>query len=93
MTKAPRFTAKPPALSLAQAFGDVVRELRREQGLSQEKLAFAAGVDRNFVSILELGQQVPSLSSAFKIAVGLGMKPSDLVAKVECRFSLPLPLL
>ena len=92
MTKA-RLTAKPPALSLAQAFGDVVRELRREQGLSQEGLGFAAGVDRNFVSILELGQQVPSLSSVFKIAMGLGIKPSELVTRVESRFSLPLSLM
>lgn len=85
MVNAPRKSLAPPSPSLAAAFGDVVRELRRERGLSQEKLGFAAGVDRNFISILELGQQVPSLNSVFKVATGLGLKPSKLVALVEAR--------
>lgn len=67
----------------AEAFGKVVRDLRVKAGLTQEELAFEAGVRRTFVSVLELGQQQPSLTTVLKIAAALKIPASKLMEKVE----------
>jgi len=70
-------------LEPAVAFGNVLRRLRIEAGMTQEKLGFEAGLRRTYVSILELGQQQPSLASILKIAKALGCSGQDLIAAVE----------
>ena len=69
--------------TLEQSFGLVLREKRKDQGFSQEALALEAGIDRNFVSLLERGLNQPSLSTIFKLANALNLKPSDLVMDLE----------
>ena len=69
--------------TLEQSFGLILREKRKDQGFSQEALALEAGVDRNFVSLLERGLNQPSLSTVFKLADALNLKPSDLVMDLE----------
>jgi transcriptional regulator with XRE-family HTH domain len=66
-----------------QAFGRLVRRLRKERGLSQEGLAEKSGCDRSYLSFLERGINSPSLSMVFQLAGALGMKPSVLLAAVE----------
>ena len=68
---------------LAQAFGQVLRERRLAAGLSQEKLALEAEVDRTFVSLLERGGRQPTLSTLWRLAAALGVAPTELVAGVE----------
>ena len=68
---------------LALAFGRVLRERRLAAGLSQEKLALEADVDRTFVSLLERGGRQPTLTTLWRLAEALGVMPSDLVAAVE----------
>jgi transcriptional regulator with XRE-family HTH domain len=70
-------------LEPAIAFGKVVRQLRLSRGLTQEQLGFEADLRRTYVSILELGQQQPSLSSILKIAKALGCSGQELMAAVE----------
>lgn len=72
-------------MDLAEAFGVVVRELRIEAGLTQEQLGFEAGIRRTFVSLLELGQQQPTLTTILKIAPALGLTPAALIELVENR--------
>lgn len=67
------------------AFGKALRELRRSQSLSQEKLALEAGLDRTFISMLERGTRQPSLSTVFVLARALDLAPSAMVADVERR--------
>ena len=69
--------------TLEQSFGVILREKRKDQGFSQEALALEAGIDRNFVSLLERGLNQPSLSTVFKLANALNLKPSDLVMDLE----------
>jgi transcriptional regulator with XRE-family HTH domain len=68
---------------LALAFGWVLRERRIQVGLSQEKLALEADVDRTFVSLLERGERQPTLSTLWRLAGALGVAPSELVRLVE----------
>ena len=70
-------------MDVAQAFGKVLREVRLEAGLTQEQLGLEAGVRRTFVSLLELGEQQPTLTTIIKLAEALGTTPSELIARVE----------
>ena len=74
--------------STPQAFGEVLRELRLAAGLSQEALAHECGRHRTYVSMLERGINSPSLDTVFLLARGLGIKPSELVRRVEHRQTL-----
>lgn len=65
-----------------EAFGLVLRRLRTEKNMSQEKLALEGGLDRTFISMLERGQRQPSLTTIIQIAGVLDVSPSDLVAIV-----------
>lgn len=65
--------------TLGRSFGRVLRAQRKARGLTQEQLALAAGVQRNFVSELELGQKQPSLLTVFKLAQVLQVTPAELV--------------
>ena len=72
----------------AVAFGQVLRELRKRQGLSQEKLAHEADLERNYISLLELGRNSASIKTIFKLAPVLGLSIADLMAQVEHRANL-----
>jgi transcriptional regulator with XRE-family HTH domain len=69
--------------STNQAFGLVLRELRKKAGITQEGLAFEAGIERNYVSLIELGKNQPTISIVFKLAYALNIKPSKLIALTE----------
>lgn len=70
-------------MDVAQAFGKVLREVRVEAGLTQEQLGLEAGLRRTFVSLLELGEQQPTLTTITKLAEALNMKPSALISRFE----------
>lgn len=65
------------------AFGIVLRNLRKERGLSQETLAFETGIERNYISLLELGRNSASIKMIFKLAPALGMPVSEFMLLVE----------
>ena len=65
-----------------EVFGRVLRVLRVERGLSQEALALEAGVQRNYVSLIERGVNQPTIKIIFKLAAALAMKPSQVIEHV-----------
>lgn len=72
-------------MNLPRAFGDVLRMYRKQAGMTQEQLGFEAGVERNYVSMLELGQRQPTVGTLFSLAKALQVRPSVLVALLEER--------
>lgn len=66
-------------LTMACAFGRVLRNARRGAGLSQEALAEAAGVDRTYPSLLERGLREPSLGIVCRLGAALQVSPEVLV--------------
>ena len=70
------------------AFGQVLRELRKEAGLSQEGLAFEAGIERNFVSLIERGINQPSIRVIFKLSAALQISASTMLSLVEEKIQL-----
>ena len=67
------------------ALGKAIRQLRREQNLSQEALAYAAGVTSGTLSLIERGQSNPTWGTAKGIAGALDISIADL-AKLSLRF-------
>lgn len=65
------------------AFGRVLRRFRKVAGLSQEQLALEAGVRRTYVSLIELGQNQPTITVLFKLAAALNRRPSELIEQTE----------
>lgn len=53
--------------------GKRIRHLRLRTGLSQEKLADKAGMDRTYYAGIERGERNPSVTNLAKIAVALGV--------------------
>ncbi|MCY1303234.1 transcriptional regulator, y4mF family [compost metagenome] len=70
-------------MDIATAFGLVLRQKRKDAGLTQEKLAEMAEIQRNYVSLLERGEYQPTIGVIFGLAKALKCSPSALVADVE----------
>lgn len=64
-------------------FGDAIRAIRKQRGVSQESLALQCGLDRTYISGIERGTRNPSLTNILKIAVALEVDPAELFAGVH----------
>ncbi|HUQ47935.1 MAG TPA: helix-turn-helix transcriptional regulator [Gemmatimonadaceae bacterium] len=71
--------------SLQISFGETLRELRVELGMSQEKLAQKAKVSRNFVGSVERGESSLSLDVADRMARTVGVSLSDFLKAVDAK--------
>ena len=69
--------------SVAKSFGQALRQLRLERGMSQEELGFASGYHRTYISLLERGKKSPSLQTIFQLAKALNVEPSQMVERVQ----------
>ena len=66
-----------------QAFSCVLRRLRAQAKLTQEQLAFEAGLDRTYISLLERGYRQPTLNSMVQLSAALKVAPSTLMNHIE----------
>lgn len=64
-------------------FGAALRRVRLAAGMPQEQLGLESGVQRNFISLIETGQNQPTIGTIAKLARALGMRASELVAEAE----------
>jgi transcriptional regulator with XRE-family HTH domain len=51
--------------------------------MTQEQLAFAAGVDRSYISQLENDRRSPTLDFLFRLCEAMDVSTSRIVARVE----------
>jgi transcriptional regulator with XRE-family HTH domain len=65
------------------AFGQVLRKHRLAAGLSQERLGLESGVQRNFISLIETGQNQPTITTIVRLSAALGIKASALIVDTE----------
>ncbi|MBY0077638.1 MULTISPECIES: helix-turn-helix domain-containing protein [Priestia] len=70
-------------MEIEQAFGIVIKKHRLERSMSQENLAFEAGLDRTFISLLERGKRRPTVNTLFLISRVFEIKPHEIVKEVE----------
>lgn len=57
--------------------------MRKSINRSQEQLALDAGVERNYISLIERGINQPTIKILFKLAKALGTRPATLVEMTE----------
>jgi len=68
---------------LLAAFGRVVREARLDRRMTQEELAFSAGLNRNYVAAIEKGRRKPSLITLYSLARGLEISAAALLSRTD----------
>lgn len=61
------------------AFGQRLRELRAEHGVSQDQLALRTGIHATAIGRFERGDREPRLTSILRIARGLDVPPGTLL--------------
>ena len=64
---------------------EVLLELRKQNGLTQEALAFDAGTQRSHISALERAGKGPSLGTILKLSQALGIPAGEMISKPEAR--------
>jgi transcriptional regulator with XRE-family HTH domain len=64
--------------------GDRIRQIRKERGLSQEKLGYESELHCTHIGSIERGQKNWSIDTLIKVAKGLNVEVVDL-------FSFPMP--
>ena len=65
--------------------GEVIFEMRKNKGVSQEVLSGLAGIGRTHLSAIERGERKPTLETLFRISEALGIKMSDIIIEIEKR--------
>ena len=70
-------------MTIEQAFGNAVRRMRKERGMSQESLALTSKLDRTFISLIECGKKNPTLITIFQLASGLNVSTERILSEVE----------
>ena len=63
--------------------GDEIRNARLQAGLTQEELAFRAGVSRQYVSLLELNQKSPTVDLLLRVCKAMKASAGEMIARVE----------
>lgn len=66
-------------MGLAQTFGQNVRRIRQEKGMTLEALADEVGLAYTYVGQIERGQRNPTLGVVERVAGVLGVDPLDLL--------------
>lgn len=65
--------------TLKQAISTNIQRIRKAQGISQEKLALKADVDRSYMSQIERCLANPSIDALLRISNALEVAPSELL--------------
>lgn len=63
--------------------GKVLKRLRKDAGISQEKLAVRSKMDRSYISALERDLKSPSVFIALKLAMGFEVEPGMLLNEIQ----------
>jgi transcriptional regulator with XRE-family HTH domain len=73
-----------PAITHTHAvFGEALRALRKERGISQEGLALKSGLNRGYYGGIERGERNVSLTNICKLAAALDLPASAIHARAE----------
>jgi len=64
-------------------FGQKLRELRTQKGLSQEGLAEAAGLHRTYVSSVERGERNVTITTIERLAAALKVRMAELMVEAQ----------
>lgn len=70
-------------MDIAKRLGARIQKLRTGKGLSQEDLAFEAGLHRTYISHVERGSRNITVLGLCKIAKGLKILPAEILQNIK----------
>jgi len=73
----------PASPAYQAALGLAVKARREELGLTQEQLANDSELHQRWISNVETGKRNPSYTSLRRLAAGLDLAASELIARAE----------
>jgi len=73
----------PDAPLPPNALGEAIAQIRVREGMTQEDLAFRAGMHPTWISRVETGERDPRWSSVCKLVAGLGVTMVEVMALAE----------
>ncbi|WEX75100.1 helix-turn-helix domain-containing protein [Sinorhizobium numidicum] len=79
-------------MDIRQTIGWNLRRLRVSRGLSQERLALEANIDRSYVGRIERGMENVTVSALEALARVMDVNVSELFTEVDDKASRPAPL-
>ena len=79
-------------MDVRKTIGWNLRRLRVDRGLSQERLALEAGIDRSYIGRVERGMENVTVSTLEAISLTLDVHVSELFAVVDDKLASPKPL-
>lgn len=65
--------------TVSKEIGKNIRKIRIQKDITQELLAFEAGLNRAYIGYIERGERNPSTETLVKIAKALKISPKDLL--------------
>ncbi len=65
-------------MNILTEFGQRIQAIRRQKGLSQEKLAEMSGLHRTYIGMIERAEKNITLKNIEKIAIALNVSIKDL---------------
>ena len=72
--------------SILKSFGNRIKKIRLEQGISQEQLGQLAELDRTYISGIERGLRNVSLINIDRLAAALNVEPAELLKFSEADY-------
>jgi transcriptional regulator with XRE-family HTH domain len=73
----------PAAPTFQHALGQAVKARREELQLTQEGVSLRADLHQRWISNVENGKRNPSYASLRRLAAGLNLSASELIARAE----------
>ena len=67
-------------------FGNSIRVLRRQKGLTQEQMAELAGINPKYLGEIERGIKNPTAFVVQKLAAALGVPVCEIMKKICCPY-------
>jgi transcriptional regulator with XRE-family HTH domain len=76
-------------MDIRTQFGMILRDFRIAKNLTQEELAFRAGMHTTYLSRLESGRFNPSLAVIVDLSQALSIHPSELLLRLQVNVHTP----
>jgi transcriptional regulator with XRE-family HTH domain len=74
----------------AVRFGAILRRLREQRGWTRRKLATRAGMTPQYVTIVEQGGNIPSLTTVLELTEVLGADVAEIMRELAAARNTPL---
>ena len=74
----------------AVRFGAILRRLREQRGWTRRKLATRAGMTPQYVTIVEQGGNIPSLTTVLELTEVLGADVAEIMRELAAARNAPL---